>query len=376
MCYKSGLLSYLHYFNLDFTIGVSTRLGVGQISVHVLIDGQDNTGWSTDMDCRYLSAALQRLKINETGSILRADVVHNVWWNSLLKLSKLPLRFKKHVVVTASNFIDLSNPDFHLTREFCKVKAIAQAWIAPSERQKSLLESYGLKVFYHPFAIDLELFKPIVRSEAKLSLYEKFKIPPEILSEKIVIGSFQRDSLGADLTQPKLQKGPDLLVEILKDLPKDRFILLLAGPRRHFLRQKCKEVGIPYYFLGKEIATDDIGSNIIRLEEMPDLYALCDLYLVTSRSEGGPKAVMEAAATETCVFSTEVGLVSDFLLKRNIFKSIDEFKARLSEVVRNFTAFSTQLHADTKLQAKKTAEILSVSASDRRIASIYEEILK
>ena len=51
------------------------------------------------------------------------------------------------------------------------------------------------------------------------------------------------------------------------------------------------------------------------------LYNLLDLYLVTSRSEGGPRSLMEAAAAQCKVLSTRVGLAEDLLDPACIYAS-------------------------------------------------------
>ena len=38
------------------------------------------------------------------------------------------------------------------------------------------------------------------------------------------------------------------------------------------------------------------------------LYNILDLYLVTSRIEGGPQAILECALTKTPILSTDVGV--------------------------------------------------------------------
>ena len=43
------------------------------------------------------------------------------------------------------------------------------------------------------------------------------------------------------------------------------------------------------------------------------LYNLCDLYVISSKSEGGPKQVLESCLTRTLVFSTRVSLAQDML---------------------------------------------------------------
>ena len=177
--------------------------------------------------------------------------------------------------------------------------------------------------------MDLTTFKPSKVTTNKNELLNEFSIPEKLFKDKVIIGSFQRDSLGSDLTQPKWQKNPELFINLLKELPKDKFILLLAGPRRHFVINNCKKYNIPYYYIGREIDGDDLDINTLEIDQMPLLYHLTDIYLVTSASEGGPKAVMEAATTKTFILSTDVGLAPDFLNKENIFADTAAFKKRL-----------------------------------------------
>ena len=46
---------------------------------------------------------------------------------------------------------------------------------------------------------------------------------------------------------------------------------------------------------------------------------ILDLYLVTSRIEGGPQAIMEAAISKTPILSTDVGVASEILHNDSIF---------------------------------------------------------
>ena len=55
-----------------------------------------------------------------------------------------------------------------------------------------------------------------------------------------------------------------------------------------------------------------------------DLYNILDLYIVSSRIEGGPQAIMEAAYTKTPIVSTDVGVASEILSPESIFR-IDNF---------------------------------------------------
>ena len=43
------------------------------------------------------------------------------------------------------------------------------------------------------------------------------------------------------------------------------------------------------------------------------MYNACDLYVVGSRYEGGPQAVLECAATQTPIVSSDVGIAGEIL---------------------------------------------------------------
>ena len=342
--------------------------------MRVYIDGQDGRGWHLDTERRSLQDSLRRLGIDEANGIVSADIVHNLCWQTILSDYRFPLiRRKRSVLLTASNFIVPQDPSYALQSEYRRLAGVARAWIAPSLRQKSILEKEGLKVFYQPFYLDLNLFKP--QDTGKELLASTLGIPKELVANRVVIGSFQRDSLGTNLTQPKWQKGPELLIGLLKALPRDRFLLLLAGPRRHYVLRECKVHNIPYFYLGRETSEDDLDTNIAGIAHMPTLYAMCDIYLVTSVSEGGPKAVIEAAATKTFILSTDVGLAGDFLNRHNVCSYPTNYAKELQELVVNNARHKERITRDVCEQYERCVRILGRASMDRRLLSIYEEAL-
>ena len=54
-------------------------------------------------------------------------------------------------------------------------------------------------------------------------------------------------------------------------------------------------------------------------EELNELYNILDLYIVSSRIEGGPQAIVECGITKTPIISTDVGFASDILSSESIF---------------------------------------------------------
>ena len=55
------------------------------------------------------------------------------------------------------------------------------------------------------------------------------------------------------------------------------------------------------------------------LKTVNELYNILDLYIVSSRFEGGPQSVLECAITKTPIISTDVGLASSVLSPSSIF---------------------------------------------------------
>ena len=63
---------------------------------------------------------------------------------------------------------------------------------------------------------------------------------------------------------------------------------------------------------------------MVDFETLNKLYNTLDLYLVTSRYEGGPQAILECLVTKTPILSTRVGIASEILNEKSIF-NMDNF---------------------------------------------------
>jgi glycosyltransferase involved in cell wall biosynthesis len=139
---------------------------------------------------------------------------------------------------------------------------------------------------------------------------QELKLKYNIDSKSFLVGSFQRDTEGSDLVSPKLSKGPDRLVEIFKYLYSENknTLILLAGKRREYILQKCQEEGIPTLYF-----------EMIDYSSLNELYNLLDLYIVASRYEGGPQAILECAISKTPIISTDVGISSEILHPDSLF---------------------------------------------------------
>ncbi len=139
------------------------------------------------------------------------------------------------------------------------------------------------KVRTIPIGIDVDAFRP--RTQAAVA---DARAALGLPSSAFVVGSFQKDGVGWGAgDEPKLIKGPDVLVEVLERLHAvvPELHVLLTGPARGFVRAELERRGIPH----RHVLLPTIDS-------VAQAYEAIDLCLVTSRDEGGPRAVLEAMA--------------------------------------------------------------------------------
>ena len=158
-------------------------------------------------------------------------------------------------------------------------------------------------ITYIPFWVNQDIWYEIENKE-------KLKLKHNVPINSFVIGSFQRDTEGKDLKSPKLIKGPDRFIEIVKHYKKlhPNLLILLSGKRRQYIINELKKENIS--FLYHEMAS---------FEELNEFYNILDLYIVSSRIEGGPQAIVESGITKTPIISTDVGFASDILSNESIF---------------------------------------------------------
>ena len=154
-----------------------------------------------------------------------------------------------------------------------------------------------------PLGTNTKLFNLPILGEKKL-IRETLGIPDHF----IVIGSFQKDGTGwGEGLNPKFIKGPDLFVSTLKLLTDKGYpvLALLTGPARGFVKAKLKENGIPF-----------VHQYPTNHNHLKSFYHALDIYLITSREEGGPMGLLESAACGTPIVSTNVGMVKDVITDR------------------------------------------------------------
>jgi hypothetical protein len=156
-----------------------------------------------------------------------------------------------------------------------------------------------------------------------------------------LIGSFQKDTEGKT-NLPKLSKGPDIFINIIKDMYKTNknIEIVLTGLRREYIITELEKVKIKYHYY-----------NMISVKEINDLFNCLDLYIISSRCEGGPRAVFEAGLTKTPIISTHVGIAPELISKSSLFDSnkwisYQKAKPNVNLLYNNVLKLSSQNYMD------------------------------
>jgi len=171
-------------------------------------------------------------------------------------------------------------------RHSCAITACTPGWARAIEN----LNPYGTPVHVVRHGVDSEMFKP--RSDTR----EQFGIP----TEAFVIGFVAHAGSNADNNR----KGLPALVEIVRaaSLQIPNLQLLMLGPGWADPVRDLQASGIDARYI-----------EFLPRSAVPNFFAALDVYLMTSRIEGGPCTVLEAMACGTPVVATRVGLVPDLI---------------------------------------------------------------
>jgi glycosyltransferase involved in cell wall biosynthesis len=156
------------------------------------------------------------------------------------------------------------------------------------------------KVHRIPIGIDTEAFA-YRNAASRAAARAAFDLPESAL----IVGSFQKDGVGWERgLEPKLIKGPDVLLTVLERLRErvPELVVLVTGPSRGYVLAGLTRLGIPHRHVFLP-SVDDVSRA----------YDAIDACLVTSRDEGGPRAVLEAMSTGVPIVSTRAGHATDLI---------------------------------------------------------------
>jgi glycosyltransferase involved in cell wall biosynthesis len=218
-------------------------------------------------------------------------------------------------------------------------------------------------IFRIPIGVELDRF-PLGDAQARESARLELGLP----STAFVVGSFQKDGVGwGEGLDPKLIKGPDVLVATLERVRRaiPELVVLLTGPARGYVRRALEELGIPYRHL---LLPSRSGLALA--------YHALDLYLITSRQEGGPKASFEATAAGVPLVTTRVGQAQELLADDEdaLLTDVDDVEALASAAQRLYE--DATLAARLRAHGRATAELFSEERLDSRWAALLDRLVE
>ena len=273
----------------------------------LILYGEDS-GWSLDWDMWELGRIVRRLGVRIAKPVWKhAAAPQSIFFASqFFLIDGSWQRFDRHRLAFSyfHGMPGTGDATFYAVyKALCNLhEQITRVQVSHTEMRDVVLRT-GIdpaKVFLIPIGINLDFF-PFRNAEMKWDVRMELGIP----ESAFVVGSFQKDGVGwGEGLEPKLIKGPDVFLSALKKVKDEipELFVLLTGPSRGYVMRGLTEMGIPFRhtFLKSY-------PNVARM------YQANDLYMVASRQEGGPKAILESMASGVPLVTTRVGQAMDLV---------------------------------------------------------------
>ncbi len=262
---------------------------------------------NTEIPCKWICDVLsdeftQYSNVEITQTPEDADVI---WLLAAWRYDKLdPQLYVNKFVVTTIHHIEFDT----YSADSAMYKAVDQITtryhVTCNKVKKDLRKITFKEIIVSNFWINENVFIPM--NSSKNIFRQQFQIPSNVYA----VGSFQKDTDKNDTTKPLNNKGADILFGILLDMrvTKPNLFVVLTGYFREYLITRLQSAQIPFIY-----------HQCVTRENLNKLYNTLDLYVVASRVEGGPRAIMECAITRTPIISTDVGIADTILNKLSIF---------------------------------------------------------
>jgi glycosyltransferase involved in cell wall biosynthesis len=245
-------------------------------------------------------------KENYTKDFRKADLI---WILSSYICDSIPINiYKNKKVITTIHHIVPEKTDKNKIKHFKYLDTFTDLFLTFTNECKETLSNYvSNEIIIKKQWVNQNLYFNIPEKNA---LRDRFNID----TNTFLVGSFQRDTEGNSLKskrfKPKLEKGPDIFIEVIKKLKikKPNVRVLLTGYRRQYIMRELNKINVPFYYF-----------EMVPFSKLNELYNCLDLYIVSSRVEGGPRAILECSIAKIPIISTDVGIAKNILSEKSIF---------------------------------------------------------
>ena len=287
-----------------------------------------NEDWVVD---RFRNEWYENNKSISTGNIYRADLVWLIASWNWKKVSSRQL-LKKKVLCTVHHIDEDKFNEKEKEEFFKRDEYVDEYHVISKKTYQQVSKLTQKKITVLPFWVNRNIWYKIKNNK-------ELKIKYNLKEESYLVGSFQRDSEGANPNQPKLSKGPDRFLEVIKDLNNKHknLHIVLTGKRRDYLVNELKKYQINYSYF-----------EMANFGAINELYNCLDLYIVSSRYEGGPQSILECGVTKTPIISTDVGIASEILSPESIYdmNNFSEAKPNVGFAFNSSIEYASEKHFD------------------------------
>jgi ABC-type polysaccharide/polyol phosphate transport system ATPase subunit/glycosyltransferase involved in cell wall biosynthesis len=279
------------------------------------------------------------------GAAAQYDLIH--WLSPWLYLEygslvMLPQVVSINHVVDASQFIDRC-------RAADAIHTLAQEW-------EDKIRGLGFDdVFRIPIGVDAMIFAPAARPDAAPQ--------QDTRRQKVLLPLFGKES-----SNQEDRKGTDFLLQIAKELSKTYLVeFMITGYGWDSFIEQLTSLNIAYQ-----------RKTYLKTDEMRDMYAHFDFFLITSKVEGGPFPLLEAMASGIPAICTPVGIAEE-VITDGIDGFIIPFGDVRSAVDKIKLLMDTPgLHSQMGARARETVmrEWTWEKVSSGRLAPLYAKALE
>jgi glycosyltransferase involved in cell wall biosynthesis len=209
-----------------------------------------------------------------------------------------------------------------------------------------------LPVTIVPHGVDTDFFRPVEVSPGRFGIPEN----------RFVLGFVGTKGSDSDYGR----KGTDVLLDVVRKaaVHSPNMHVVLGGLGWEKELAQLKTLGI-----------SASATGYIRKSDLPALYSALDVYLLTSRVEGGPCTVFEAMACETAVVSTRVGAVPELIVDgvNGYTANVDDSEALLSSIL----ALDESSEKRTRIGKSARETVLRCSWGDvlSPLEGVYDQLI-